>query len=224
MVPRRGFLERLGAAAMILAGAPAAAAAAPRRDPDPQDPDGWIAGLTGAHKQFFDAPLHNNGIPLLLTYNFLNTYARAYGAKPGEVNAVISAYGAPGLAATIPMAWNDAMWAKYRISELIGLKGADGGPLTRNVLYEPKAGDPVLYNGTAAHAGLKNIMAMGTTVLMCNNSLIGWSRYMEGQGRGAAAGIEADIRANLVPGVITVPAMVIAINKGQKAGLSYIRV
>ena len=224
MVARRGFLERLGAAALALAGAPAVVEGTTRRSPGQGSPDAWIDGLTGKHKQFFDIPLHNNGVPLLLAYNFHNTFARAYGTKPGEVNAVISCYGAPGLPASIMMGWNDAMWDKYRVSELIGLKDASGGHLTRNVFSDPRAGDPVLMNGAAAHASLKNLMAMGSTVLMCNNSLIGWCRYMEGQGRGKAAEIEADIRANLIPGIILVPAMVIAINKGQAAGLTYIRV
>jgi len=224
MVARRGFLERLGAAALALAATPAVAAGVGRNAGRQAGPDAWIDGLTGKHRQFFDAPLHNNGVPLLLVYNFLNTYARAYGTKAGEVSPVLSCYGAPGLPASIVWGWNDAMWDKYRASELIGLKDASGGHLARNVFYDTKAGDPVLMNGAAAHASLKNVMAMGATALMCNNSLIGWCRYMEGQGRGKAAEIEADIRANLIPGVILVPAMVIAINKGQAAGLTYIRV
>ena len=36
-----------------------------------------------------------------------------------------------------------------------------------------------------------------------------------------AADIEAALRANLLPGVTIVPAMVIAIEKAQEAGLSY---
>jgi hypothetical protein len=224
MVARRGFLERLGAAALALAGAPMVAEATGRGPQGQADPDAWIKTLTGKHRQFFDAPLHNNGVPLVLLYNFLNTYARAYGAQPGEVNAVLSCYGAPGTPASILWGWNDAIWAKYRVSELVGLKDAGGASLTRNVFYDPRAGDPVLMNGTATHASLKNVMGMGATVLMCNNSLMGWCRYMEGQGRGKAADLEADIRANLIPGVTMVPAMVIAINKGQAAGLTYIRV
>ena len=35
--------------------------------------------------------------------------------------------------------------------------------------------------------------------------------------------IEADIRANLNPGVVVVPAMVIAIEKAQTAGIRYNR-
>jgi hypothetical protein len=223
MVPRRGFLERLGAAAIALAGAPAIASATPTRGAAGPGPDDWLDRLTAPHRLFFDAPLHNAGVPLVHVFNYIATYGRAYGVKPAEVNTVITCYGPPGFPATIAMAWNDAMWAKYRISELIGIKDASGGHLTRNVFYEPRAGDPILFNGAMAQAGLKSLIGMGTTVLMCNNAFMGWCNFMASQGRGAAAEIEADIRANLVPGVVTVPAMVIAIEKVQGKGVAYSR-
>lgn len=221
MVARRGFLGRLAAAALAAASAPRLASATEAVSLGGPGPDDWLDRLTGAHRLFFDAPLHNAGIPLVHVFNYITTYGRAYGVKPSELNTVISCYGPPGSPATIAMAWNDAMWAKYRISELIGLKDASGGHLTRNVFYEPRAGDPVLFNGAFAQAGLKNLIGMGTTVLMCNNAFMGWCNFMASQGRGAAAEIEADIRANLVPGVVTVPAMVIAIEKVQGKGVAY---
>ena len=66
-------------------------------------------------------------------------------------------------------------------------------------------------------------MEMGTTVLMCNNAFTAWVGWLAGSGRGDAAAIEKDIRANLIPGVVTVPAMVIAIEKAQGKGLAYNR-
>jgi len=223
MVARRGFLGRLGAAALALAAGPGVAEGLEALRLGTPGPDDWLDRLTGPHRQFFDAPLHNVGIPLIHVFNYITTYGRAYGVKPSEVNTVITCYGAPGLPGTIAMAWNDAMWAKYRISELIGLKDASGGHLTRNVFYEPRAGDPILFNGAMAQAGVKNLMGLGTTVLMCNNAFMGWCNFMASQGRGVAAEIEADIRANLVPGVVTVPAMVIAIEKAQGKGIAYNR-
>jgi len=223
MIERRSFLGRLGAAALVLAGSPRLAAAEGRPASGTANPDAWLEDLTGKHRQFFDAPLHNAGLPLVHAFNYVTTYGRAYGVKPEEVNAVITCYGAPGLPASIPMAWNDAMWDKYRISDLIGLKDANGGHLARNVFYEPRAGDPILFNGAFAQAGLKNLIGMGTTVLMCNNAFIGWCGFMASQGRGTAADIEQDIRANLIPGAIIVPAMVIAIEKAQGKGIAYNR-
>jgi hypothetical protein len=223
MVARRGFLGRLAAAALAATGAPRIASATEAVSFGGPGPDDWLDRQTAPHRQFFDSPLHNTGLPLLHAFNYITTYERAYGVKSSEVNAVLACYGAPSLPASIAMAWNDAMWAKYRISELIGLRDANGGVVTRNVFYEPRAGDPVLFNGAFPQAGMKNLMGMGATFLMCNNAFMGWCNYMASQGRGAAADIEKDIRANLIPGVVTVPAMVIAIEKAQGKGIAYNR-
>jgi hypothetical protein len=211
----------LAAASAVAGPAALGAAAVPRRSG--QGPDGWLDGLTGAHRCFFDAPLHGDGLPQIHVFNYINTYRQAYGAKPADVNAVFSCYGAPG-PATMPLAWNDAMWARYRVGELIGLVDpATKAPLTRNAFWNPRAGDPVLFGGALAMAGLANLVQMGTTVLMCNNAFTAWVGWMASQGRGDAASIEKDIRANLMPGVVTIPAMVIAIEKAQGRGIAYNR-
>jgi hypothetical protein len=44
---------------------------------------------------------------------------------------------------------------------------------------------------------------------------------LAGAGRGTAAEIEEDLKANTLPGVVLVPAMVIAIEQAQVAGISY---
>lgn len=220
---RRGFLGRVAAGVLAMAAVPELGrAASPGREEQGANPDAWLDRMTGKHRQFFDAPQHQDGLAQIHVFNYLNTYKTVYGAKPGEVNAVFTCYGAPG-AATMPLAWNDAMWAKYRVGELIGLKGADGKPTTRNMLWRYQAGDPVLFGGMAAAAALENLGGMGTTILMCNNAFMAWVGWMASQGRGNAADIEKDIRANLNPGVITVPAMVIAIEKAQGRGIAYNR-
>lgn len=221
---RRGFLGGVAAAAAAAAVAPSWLHARPAVSPSTgRGPDDWLDRMTGAHRCFFDAPLHGDGLPQLHVFNYLNTYRSVYEAKPGEVNAVLSLYGAPG-AATMPLAWNDAMWAKYRVGELIGLVDpATKQPVTRNVFWTPRQGDPVLFGGAYAMAGLANLVEMGATLLMCNNAFVAWMGWMASQGRGDAAALEKDIRANLMPGVVTVPAMVIAIEKAQGKGIAYNR-
>ena len=76
---------------------------------------------------------------------------------------------------------------------------------------------------TFVDAGIENLQKMGTTFLLCNNALVGWSSMLAHVGRGTAADIESNLRANMLPGVVTVPAMVIAIEKAQAAGISYNR-
>ena len=64
---------------------------------------------------------------------------------------------------------------------------------------------------------------MGTTFLICANALGGWCLELEARGKGKAADIEKELRASLLPGVTIVPAMVIAIEQAQAAGISYNR-
>jgi len=225
---RRGFLGRVTAAAVALAGLPRVLNAAPRtwetQGGVGSEFDGWLDKLTGKHRTLFDAPLHGDGLPQIHAFNYLATYKSAYGAQPGEVNAVFTCYGAPGMPASMPIAWNDAIWEKYRVGELINLVDpASKKPVTRNVFWNPRAGDPVLFGGSVAVAGVANLVGMGTTVLMCNNAFMAWMGWMASKGLGTAADIEKDIRANLSPGVVTVPAMVIAIERAQGRGVAYNR-
>jgi uncharacterized membrane protein len=58
---------------------------------------------------------------------------------------------------------------------------------------------------------------------LCANALGGWVLELEARGKGKASDIEKDLRANVLPGVAIVPAMVIAIEKAQEAGIRYNR-
>jgi hypothetical protein len=227
--PRRRFLARIfgAVAALPLVGTRAAAA-------QPSAADDWIKEVKGTHRSFFDFPQHKNGFPLLHILNYVNTYREAYKAAPGQVGAVGSFYGI-GTQASISLGFNDAMWAKYKLGEYTGLKDAGGKAYVRNVFYRPTKDDlhllmqavqtPTIPSfGDAMPAlGIESLQKMGTKFLMCANALGGWCAELEARGQGKAAELEADLRANLLPGVTIVPAMVIAIEQGQAAGIRYNR-
>ena len=71
--------------------------------------------------------------------------------------------------------------------------------------------------------GIENLQKMGTKFLLCANALGGWCLELEARGKGRAPDLEKDLRANLLPGVTIVPAMVIAIEKAQESGIRYNR-
>lgn len=223
--PRRGFLARLAGAAAGVSAFGAFGTPLVGRQGQASPNDAWLAKQTGRHRCLFDAPLANEGLPLIHMLNYISTYKSAYNEGPGTVNAIGTFYGAPGMLASMPLAWNDAMWAKYKIGEMFKLIDPDTkAPTKRNLFYRPKAGDPVLFGGAMAAAGIENLQKMGATFLMCNNAFQAWMGFLSGSGsKGNAAVIEKEIRANLLPGVITVPAMVIAIEKAQGQGIAYNR-
>lgn len=229
--PRRNFLGRiLGAAAVALpfAGARAVEAQAPTAADD------WMKEVKGTHRCLFDFPQHKNGVPLLHILNYLNTYKEAYKAGAGQVGAVGTFYSI-GPQASMSMAFNDAMWTKYKLGEYLSLKDAAGRPYTRNVFFRPTKDDLHLLMGamqtptipafgeSMPALGIESLQKMGTKFLLCANALGGWCLELDARGKGKAADIEKELRANLLPGVTIVPAMVIAIEQGQAAGIRYNR-
>jgi intracellular sulfur oxidation DsrE/DsrF family protein len=228
---RRGFLGRvLGAATAasvsIVGGRTVAA--------QESKSDDWINEVKGTHRCLFDFPQHKNGFPLLHILNYLSTYSAAYKLAPGQAGAVGTFYGI-GSQSSIPFGFNDAMWAKYQLGEYTGLKDAAGKPYTRNVFNRPTKDDLHLLMaaiqtptipafGEAMPAlGIESLQKMGTKFILCANAFDGWCMELEVRGKGKAPEIQKELTANLLPGVTIVPAMVIAIEKAQAAGIKYNR-
>ena len=228
---RRNFLGQMlgaaGAASLSIAGVRAAGGAE-------SAPDNWIKEVGGTHRCLFDFPQHNNGMPLLHILNYLNTYSAAYKTSAGEVGAVGTFYSV-GRKASISLAFNDSIWTRYELGVYTGLKDADGKAYTRNVFNKPTTSDlhllmqaidsptiPALAGAIPA-LGIESLRKMGAKFLLCANALGIWCLELEARGKGNAKDIDKELRANLLPGVTIVPAMVIAIDKAQEAGIKYNR-
>jgi intracellular sulfur oxidation DsrE/DsrF family protein len=233
MTHRRTFLGRMvgaaAAAGLSIAGTRAVAEAA-----GPDSSDSWLQEVKGTHRTLFDFPQHKNGFPLLHILNYLNTYATAYKTAAGQVGAVGTFYSV-GAQASIPLAFNDSIWAKYELGAYTGLKDADGKPYTRNVFHRPTPGDlhllmkavdsPMIaaLSDAMPAIGIESLQKMGTKFILCNNALGIWTLELEARGKGKASELDKELRANILPGVTIVPAMVIAIDKAQEAGIKYNR-
>src|SRR5579862_9088895 len=119
---RRGFLGRVlgAAAAASLPVGEVSAATTTAMSPA----DAWLKDVKGTHRCLFDFPQHKNGFPLLHIFNYLNTYSSAYKTTLGQVGAVGTFYSVGG-ASSIPLGFNDTMWAKYQLGAYTGLKDAN---------------------------------------------------------------------------------------------------
>jgi hypothetical protein len=150
------------------------------------------------------------------------------------VGAVGTLYSVGGQS-SIPLAFNDAIWTKYSLGAYTGLKDAAGKPYTRNVFNQPTGDDlhlvmqaidsPTIQALAPAMPGLgiQSLQKNGAKFILCANALGLWCLELEARGKGKAADIEKELRANVLPGVTIVPAMVIAIEKAQEAGIRYNR-
>jgi hypothetical protein len=175
----------------------------------------WLDGLKARHKQFFDAPAPNGGVPLVHVMNYYDTYNQAFGVKDNDVDAVLTFYGA-----TTFYGLNDAAWAKYRLGEFLETNDpTTGKPATAN----PWRASPVVLGLTLPQASLESLHKRGATLILCNNALTIFSGLLA-QKRGLDAKVVyEDLKANILPGVDLVPGMVVAVEQAQRAGLSYHR-
>ena len=174
----------------------------------------WLDGLTAKHKQFFDAPTANGGVPLVHVMNYYDTYNKAFNVKDADIDAVLTFYGA-----TTFYGLNDAAWAKYQIGEFLETNDATGKPATAN----PWRAAPVVLGMTLPQASLESLHKRGATLILCNNALTIFSALLA-QKRGLDPNaVYQDMKANILPEVDLVPGMVIAVEQAQRAGLSYHR-
>jgi hypothetical protein len=115
------------------------------------------------------------------------------------------------------------------------MKDASGTGYTRNVLFRPTKDDahlliqafqtpniPELLEAVPG-MGIENLQKMGTKFLLCANAFGAWCLELQARGKGKADAIQKELTANLLPNVTIVPAMVIAIEKAQAAGIRYNR-
>lgn len=222
----------------LAGGVAAAAAAVPfarlRADQAPAGPADWLKEVRGQHRCFFDFNAHGNGLPLLHMLNYFSGFTGAHGVQPNQVGAVGTFYGI-GPQSSIPLGFDDAIWAKYGVGELLNLKDAGGRSYTRNVFNSATEADGHLLSqgmgvpplaplgGAIVACSIANLQKMGAKFLMCNNALGAWTLELAARGKGDASAIGTELRAHLLPGVTVVPAMVVAITQAQAAGIAYNR-
>lgn len=173
----------------------------------------WLEGLTRArHKLIFDIGAYQNGGGLYYAKNYLNGMRDGWGAESPDVIALLGISGD-----AYPIVFNDMIWEKYKYGE--SSKTTDsrtGQPAIRNVWWQPRPDESM------AEFGVDVLQKRGAQVLFCNNVFRGViRRTMAATGR-SYADIRSELKANILPGVIVVPAMVAAMAMAQSHGSGYV--
>ena len=212
---RRGFFGRLAAGTVALAGAGAAAPAALDAqwiESPAAGADDWLARITGAHRQYFDAVTVNDGFPLGFAMNFMNTIGETYKVTDKDITAVI------GLRHfAIPLAFNDDVWAKYKLGEFFKITdAATKAPAIRNPYAYAKEGE-LLFPGMA----FEKLQARGAIVTVCNVALTVVSGFTAQAAGLPKENAKQEWLAGMFKGVHVVPSGVLAVNRAQKKGCTY---
>jgi intracellular sulfur oxidation DsrE/DsrF family protein len=215
--PRRTFLTRLAALTAPIVGARLSAFT--RHQPPPLQPtaldEAWLRRLTGKHRTMFDVEKHRNGHALTQAAAMLDVWHRDYRLDPPRVNIVIATRGTG-----IPIVLTDAVWARYRLGEQYEIVKSDTkAPWDVNPFSAAnvRAGGPV-----TAEQTVEALQRRGALFLACRNTIATASRRLSAAGFGTPEEVQQTIEGSLLPGVVLVPAMLIAVTRMHENGVSYV--
>lgn len=198
---RRDFLGRLAALGASIGLVPTAAArAATTSSTVPVVEDPWMKRVSGAHRVVFHSHMPTEGLALRWATTFLDTQKTVYGIREENCSVMVGLNGR-----SVGWFFDDALWAKYpSIGETMGMPGA------RNPMTESIA-----------------ILARRKVILLaCGNSLrASGGRFLPAADRGDRARTTAfadEVRANLLPGIEVVPAMIVTLQQAQERNYRYV--
>ena len=203
--PRRRFVGRAAAALAALTGFPGIVGADTSSDDSKHD--AWMKQLRGKHRQLFHA-LDLNDRAMLMASNYLDAYENEFGEKRGEATAVIGVHGG-----ALNIGFTDAAWAKYAVGKAA-------------IFIDPTTKEPAVRNtfATGGELSVDTLQKRGVIFIMCNTALRLRSRALAKERGEAYEVVYKDLEASRLPGTILVPAMVVAINRAQEKGVTYVRV
>jgi intracellular sulfur oxidation DsrE/DsrF family protein len=213
---RRSFLGRLlgGTAAITLLGATPTGLMA---DNDTSPGDDWMRDLKGKHRTVFDMSAHKNGKPLTQAKNLLDAWRDAFKVPESDVNLVIGVHGD-----AIPLVLVDSLWARFKIGEQYEV--TDGGTKSAGVRNVFSTSNATAGGLVTPEQSVEGLQKRGVRFLICMNTIAGATKKLSAAGLGGADEIHAALMAGLLPGVITVPAMVVALTQLQEHGLKYTKI
>lgn len=208
--PRRGFLGRLAAAAAMtgvsgILPKSLMGEALPSSTTDAQL-EAWFGRLKGKHRQVFDAPAPNSGMPAVWPRVYLNTMEATY---PGEGVSALVVLRHDGL----PLSMQDNLWAKYKLGEMFEIKDGSA-PATRNVYA-------TITNLPLPGLGIAELLKSGVLVGACDVALTVYSAAAAQKMNMDPAAVKKEWVAGLLPGVQVVPSGVFAVGRAQEYECKY---
>jgi hypothetical protein len=141
-----------------------------------------------------------------------NGYQFGYGIAPASIAMLACLHGDANA-----FAYDDSIWAKYKIGEAFGFKDPTGNIVTTNIFYharsQPKtSADPNDSASMYQDGTIEALQRRGLNVLVCHTAAAEQARTLVAAGaapQGNNPGdVLADILGHLMPGVTVVPSMV----------------
>ncbi|HUI65778.1 MAG TPA: hypothetical protein VL126_13130 [Bacteroidota bacterium] len=179
--------------------------------PSNSDFDRWLGKIKGKHRQVFDVPELNSGLPLAWARVFLMTN-QAVGVNEKDVSAVV-VLRHDGIA----LGLESRVWEKYNFAEVF--KPTDlvtKAVLTTNPFWEPKEGALPLPG-----MSIDQLQKSGVLFGICDMALTVMSQMVGEKMKMDAGEIKKDWVSGIFPGIQIVPSGVLAVNRAQEHGCTY---
>jgi len=222
--PRREFLARVAGSGLVLASAAmdplvaaAQAAAAPQGQAMQWD-DTWATALANAkYKAVVDGPEIEEGEMLWIAAAFLDGLKQALGAQDGEAQAAVVIRHA-----AIPLAYGDAIWAKYPVGKKLKIKD----PVTKkHAVRNPYLSVP---EGNTEVAWMKPytltaLGARGVSYPCCNRATRFFASQIAEWSHQDRNVVYEELKANLIPGARLQPTGLYATMRAQQVGAAFMR-
>jgi intracellular sulfur oxidation DsrE/DsrF family protein len=221
---RRQFLTRMGMGAGVVGagvvgaavvGSPAVAQAADSSwQPAREAQDEWFNKIPGGHRFVFDTTTPEGmDLGLFFARNYFMANEESYGLKDSDLAVVLVARHK-----ATPFAYNDAMWAKYgkyfsKMSGFVDPKTKQ--PPTVNV-YATKA------KGSAKEPLINVLVGKGAHFGVCQMATHFLSGMIAQATDRKLEAVYKELTSNLVGNAHMVPAGIVAVNRAQEYGYSYV--
>lgn len=210
----RRHILRLGLLAAAVK--PLAASAQPASGGKPGAPeaqDAWMDEGGSRHRMVFDTTtVAGLGIGLNFARNFYEANLESYGIAAKDLGTIIIVRHI-----STPFGYNDAIWAKYGdvITGRVKLYDPRDKAAPRVNLFNTPIKDESLPNGGLL---IDDLVKLGARFAVCGMASARVSEMVAKEKGGKADDILAEIKSNLVPNAVMVPAGILALNRAQEHG------
>ena len=161
-------------------------------------------------KQLWDM---NGYVPTALggIKNAFNGYQFGYGIAPDRIAMTACLHGTANA-----FAYNDSMWAKYKLGEAFNFKDPSGNIVSTNIFYHARSqatttADPNDPTSMYQDGTIEALQRRGLVVMVCHTAAAEQARSLASSGAASGESPEdvlKDLLSNLMPGVTVVPSMV----------------
>ena len=178
--------------------------------------DAWMDEGGSRHRMVFDTTtVAGLGIGLNFARNFYTANLEGYGIAAKSIGTIIIVRHI-----STPFGFNDAIWAKYGdiITEHVKLYDPRDKAAPRVNLFNTAIKDESLPNGGIL---CNDLADLGARFAVCGMASARIAEMVAKKTGGKADEVLAEIKSNLVPKAVMVPAGIIALNRAQEHGYAF---